>query len=290
MEKKMVLIIGTKGMAGHMIFNYLKEKTSFEVFGIARNIPSIKNVFNIDVSNTDELKKLFEDIPFDYVINCIGILNKDAEDHPSKAIWFNSYFPHFLEQITQNTDTKVIHISTDCVFSGAKGAYTEDDDKDGKGFYAKSKALGELVNKKDLTVRTSIIGPELNKNGIGLFHWFMSQPTSSKLKGYSKAYWSGLTTLELAKVIVQIIKQDITGLIQVAPHEKIDKFNLISLFNTIYLQGQVEIQADEQYTVDKSLKSVRKDFNYKVPDYEEMLIEQKKWIQEHQGLYTYRIV
>ncbi|WP_051190483.1 dTDP-4-dehydrorhamnose reductase family protein [Kaistella palustris] len=290
MDKKKVLIIGTKGMAGHMIFNYLKETASFEVFGIARNIPNAENIFNIDVSNTEELKKIFEDIKFDYVINCIGILNKDAEDHPSKAIWFNSYFPHFLEEITENTSTKVIHISTDCVFSGSRGAYTENDFRDGKGFYAQSKALGEIINKKDVTIRTSIIGPELNNDGIGLFHWFMSQPTSGKLKGYSKAYWSGLTTLELAKAIVQIIEQDITGLIQIAPQEKIDKFNLISLFNTLYLQGQIEIKPDDQYIVDKSLKSVRKDFNYKVPNYKDMLAEQKKWIQEHQHLYSYRIV
>lgn len=290
MEKKKILVIGIKGMAGHMIFNYLKETGFFEVFGIARNVPKAKNTFNIDVSNTEELKKLFDDTKFDYVVNCIGILNKDAEDHPSKAIWFNSYFPHFLEEITKDTNTKIVHISTDCVFSGSKGAYTEIDFTDGKGFYAQSKALGELINKKDVTIRTSIIGPEVNENGIGLFHWFMSQPISSKLKGYSKAFWSGLTTLELAKVIVQIIEQDIVGLIQVAPAEKIDKFNLISLFNSVYRQGKIEIHVDDQYTVDKSLKSIRTDFNYNVAPYEEMLIDQKRWIEEHQDFYTYRSV
>lgn len=284
---KKILVIGIKGMAGHMIYNYLEETKLFDVYGIARNIPDTKNIFNVDVSNTVQVEKVIQEGTFDYVVNCIGILNEDAEENPSKAIWFNSYFPHFLEEITKNTNTKVIHISTDCVFSGDKGNYTEDDFKDGIGFYAQSKALGEIVNEKDVTIRTSIIGPELNENGIGLFHWFMSQPVTSNLRGYSKAYWSGLTTLELAKVIVQICKQEITGLIQVAPSEKIDKYSLISLFNKIYRDNKIEIQPFDEYTVDKSLISVRTNFDFKVPTYEEMLIEQKEWVESHKELYSY---
>ena len=290
MTKKKVLVIGIKGMAGHLVFNYLQETDIFNVFGIARNVSPFHNIFNIDVSNTDMLKELFHVHEFDYVLNCIGILNKDAEDHPSKSIWFNSYFPHFLEEITKDTATKIFHISTDCVFSGTKGAYTEDDFTDGKGYYAQSKALGELRNEKDLTIRTSIIGPELNESGIGLFHWFMSQSISTKLKGYSKAYWSGITTLELAKVIVATIDQNITGLIQIAPYDKIDKFNLISLFNSIYRENQIDIEPNDQYRVDKSLKSIRSDFNYKVPTYEVMLRDQRKWIKQHENLYSYSLV
>lgn len=288
-EIRKVLVIGIKGMAGHMIYNYLTETKLFDVYGIARNVPATKNIFNLDVSNTVQVENVIQEGSFDYVVNCIGILNKDAEDNPSKAIWFNSYFPHYLEEITKNTNTKVIHISTDCVFSGSRGGYTEEDFKDGKGFYAQSKALGEIVNNKDVTIRTSIIGPELNENGIGLFHWFMSQPVTSKLKGYSKAYWSGLTTLELAKVIVQICKHEITGLIQVAPGDKIDKFTLINLFNSIYRDGEMEIQPFDEYSVDKSLISVRTDFDYMVPTYEEMLIEQKGWIKNHKDLYPHYI-
>ena len=284
-----ILVIGINGMAGHMIYTYLSESKLFDVYGIARNITPAKNIFNLDVSNTKQVEDVLNDNRFDYIVNCIGILNKDAEDNPSKAIWFNSYFPHYLEEITKNTSTKVIHISTDCVFSGSRGGYTEEDFKDGKGFYAQSKALGEIVNEKDATIRTSIIGPELNENGIGLFHWFMSQPITSHLKGYSKAFWSGLTTLELAKVIVEICKQEICGLIQVTPKEKIDKFKLISLFNSIYRQDKIEIEPYDSYSVDKSLISVRSDFDYIVPSYEEMLIEQKEWIESHVDLYPYYI-
>lgn len=288
-EMKKILVIGAKGMAGHMIYNYLIETKLFDVYGMARNIQATKNTFNVDVSNTEQVEDVIHKRTFDYIVNCIGILNKDAEDNPSKAIWFNSYFPHYLEDITKNTNSKVIHISTDCVFSGSKGGYTEEDMKDGKGFYAQSKALGEIVNKKDVTIRTSIIGPELNEKGIGLFHWFMSQPVTSNLMGYSKAFWSGLTTLELAKVIVEICKQDITGLIQVAPSEKIDKYSLLSLFNSIYRDNKLEIQPYDEYEVDKSLKSIRTDFIYKVPTYEEMLIEQNKWIKSHKDLYLHYI-
>lgn len=284
---KKILIIGSKGMAGHVMQSYFSTIDEFEVYAVARNISENDKNFNVDVSDTEQLQTLIKIHEFDVVVNCIGILNKDAEDHPSKAVWFNSYFPHFLEEITKNTQTKVIHISTDCVFSGKKGNYTEADVKDGIGFYAQSKALGEIDNPKDVTIRTSIIGPEINPNGIGLLHWFLSQPLDAKLNGYSKAFWTGLTTLELAKVIHAILNQKITGLIQVVPQDKINKFELLRLFNSIYRNNSLTILKDEKYAVDKSLLSIRKDFDYKVPTYEQMLIEQKKWISNHSHLYNH---
>ncbi|MEN5086573.1 SDR family oxidoreductase [Sphingobacterium faecium] len=284
---KKILIIGIKGMAGHMLYNYYKNSKQFEVYGIARNTEQSDNVFVLDVSDNQSLSDIVSSSKFDCIINCIGVLNKDAEDNPSKAIWFNSYFPHFLEEITKYTQTKVIHISTDCVFSGKRGGYTEEDVKDGIGFYAQSKALGEVINNKDVTVRTSIIGPELNSQGIGLFHWFMTQPKEVTLKGFSKAYWSGITTLELAKVIEHIIEQNIVGLIQVAPTQKIDKYQLVQLFNGIYRNNEITIDEYDGYQVDKSLISLRKDFAYKAPSYEEMLIDQKDWMNLHRSLYSH---
>ena len=284
---KKILIIGTKGMAGHVVFTYLQETGKYEVFGLARNIEGSAHVFNADVSDTHKLEKIISENQFDAVINCIGILNKDAEDHPSKAVWFNSYFPHFLESITKGTSTKVIHISTDCVFNGKRGGYIETDQKDGYGYYAQSKALGEVDNEKDLTIRTSIIGPELNKNGIGLFHWFMSQPENAQLKGYSQAYWSGITTIELAKVIDEVLSsQNASGLVQVAGKEKIDKYNLLKLFNEVFRNNTVAIDSDDSYRIDKSLVIIREDFKYKVPSYKEMLLEMKEWIDSHR-IYTY---
>jgi len=270
-----VLVIGIKGMAGNVIFQSLPMLGNYDVYGIARDIEPSESVFNLDVTDTAGLKKII-DIKFDVIINCIGILNKDAEDNPDKAIWFNSFFPHLLESLTKDTKTKVISISTDCVFSGKKGGYTEDDFKDGEGFYAQSKALGEIVNEKDLTIRTSIIGPELNKNGIGLFHWFMQQ--QKEISGYTQAFWSGITTIELAKVIDQVIKQDIRGLIVVAGKNKIDKYSLLVLFNKVFKNNSIVINQNPKYKVDKSMRSIRSDFNYSVPSYEEMIVEMKKWI------------
>ncbi len=284
---KKILIIGSKGMAGHVMRSYFNSIDTFEVFAVARNILESDTNFNIDVSDTEKLQNLIQKYEFNFVINCIGILNKDAEDHPAKAVWFNSYFPHFLEEITKNTQTKVIHISTDCVFSGKKGNYTEADVKDGIGFYAQSKALGEIDNTKDVTIRTSIIGPEINTNGIGLLHWFLSQPLEAKLNGYSNAYWTGLTTLELAKVVHEVINQNISGIIQVVPSEKINKYELLKLFNSVFRNNQLEITDYDAYKVDKSLLFTRKDFDYQVPSYQQMLVDLKAWILAHNALYKH---
>lgn len=272
---KKVLVIGIKGMAGHVLFKSLPQLGNYDLYGIARNFESTDKTFNLDVFNIDELKKII-DSNFDIIINCVGILNKDAEDNPDKAIWFNSYFPHLLESLTKNTKTKVISISTDCVFSGKKGNYTESDVRDGEGFYAMSKAMGEIENEKDLTIRTSIIGPELNSNGIGLFHWFMQQKES--VNGYSQAFWSGITTIELAKVIHQAILQDIKGLIIVAGKNKIDKYSLLKLFNKIFKNDSLIVSENSKYKVDKSMQSLRTDFDYSVPSYEKMILEMKQWI------------
>ena len=273
---KKVLVIGSKGMAGHVIYNYLPSLGDYEVYGVARNVKQTDRVFSLDVSDTEGLKKIL-DLQFDIVINCIGILNKDAEENPHKAVWFNSYFPHLLEALTKDKNTRLISISTDCVFSGKKGNYSENDFKDGEGFYATSKALGEVINQKDLTIRTSIIGPELNKEGIGLFHWFMQQ--KDQVYGYSKAFWSGITTIELAKVIHQTILQNSTGLIIVSGENKIDKYSLLKLFNKIFRNEELIILENSDYKVDKSMRSLRTDFNYKMPSYEEMILEMKNWIE-----------
>lgn len=282
---KKVLVLGAKGMAGHVVSKLLPQLGDYEVFSLARNIEENKVTINLDVTQTDALKKIMASNKFDAIINCIGILNKEAEDHPDKAIWFNSYFPHFLEAQTKNTTTKIVHISTDCVFSGKKGLYTENDLKDGYGFYAQSKAFGELNNEKDITLRTSIIGPELNTNGIGLFHWFMSQEKNSELKGFTKAFWSGITTVELAKVIHEALNQNLTGLIQITQENKIDKYNLLRLFNHVFRADALTILENSEYKVDKSMISIRNDFDYKVPSYEKMFAEMKQWILKNNYQY-----
>ncbi|MBD3905456.1 SDR family oxidoreductase [Chryseobacterium sp. Ch-15] len=280
---KKILIIGIKGMAGHVIYNYLHKNIDYKVFGIARNIEENDQEISLDVSDTTKLKEIILNHNFDTIVNCIGILNKDAEDNPSKAIWFNSYFPHFLEEITKESQTQVIHISTDCVFNGKKGNYAENDFKDGDGFYAQSKALGEIINDKDLTIRTSIIGPEL-KNGIGLFHWFMNQ--SGEINGYTSAYWSGVTTLELAKTIECVIKNPLQGLVHLTNGVPINKFDLVNLFKDIWNKDQTTILPYEGKNVDKSLQKSEL-LKYEVKSYKDMLIEQSEWMKEFSYLYNY---
>lgn len=281
---KKVLVVGINGMAGHVAFKFLQKTQSYQVYGLARNIKSNENTFNLDVSDTIGFCKILEKHQFDYIINCIGILNQDAESNPSKAIWYNSYFPHFLEEITKDTLSKVIHISTDCVFNGKEGNYSETAPKNGEGFYAQSKALGEINNFKDLTIRTSIIGPELNIKGIGLFNWFMHQ--TGEINGYTSAIWSGVTTLELAKAIDFVIRNPLNGLVHLTNGVPINKFALLNLLKEVWNRKSLSINAYEGKKVDKSLKK-SEIFNYQVPDYKEMLVEQLNWMEEFTNLYQY---
>lgn len=282
---KKIIIIGSNGMAGHIIYNYFKEYTDFNVVDVARSIYLHTPTYQMDVKDFKELEEVFKrEIP-SVVINCIGILNKEAEDHPDKACLLNSYLPHFLAKSGNEYGFKVIHISTDCVFDGKKGGYTELSVKDGTGFYAQTKALGEINYGKHLTLRTSIIGPELKDNGIGLFHWFMQQ--HGIINGYRQAYWTGITTLELAKALIAAIKQDIFGLHHLVNDYRINKYDLVSLFKETFQRTELEIEPFDDYKVDKSLIRTRHDFDYAVQPYEIMISEMKYWIESHPTFYPH---
>ena len=283
--KKKLLIIGSKGMAGHVIYHYFKALPDFEVVDVSRNNDFFTSTYTIDVSNTTALQTIFiKEKPF-AVINCVGILNKDAEDHPDKSIFFNAYLPHFLAREGKENNFKLIHISTDCVFNGEKGDYTEADAKDGFGFYAQSKALGEVSYGPHLTIRTSIVGPELKDTGIGLYHWFMQQ--SDPITGYTQAFWGGITTLELAKAIRAALEQELTGLIHLTNGVKISKFALLNLFKSVFKTDDKTISPYEGKVTDKSLQSIRQDFAYSVPSYERMLAEMSAMMQENKARYQH---
>lgn len=277
--KKKVLLIGSAGMAGQVIkAELLKIADSIELVDIARSEKISKPTILLDITNFDELHKIINNSNFDFVVNCVGLLNSDAEKNPEKAILINSYLPHYLEKITSETKTKIIHISTDCVFSGSKGGYIENDFKDGNGYYAQSKALGELFNNKDLTIRTSIIGPDLNPDGIGLFNWIMKQ--SGEINGYTNAYWSGVTTIELAKYITKnILTSDFpSGLIHLTNNDKISKYELLSMIKDTFQLEQLNIVEFNKYKVDKSFINTRNDILISIPTYNEMLLEMKIWL------------
>lgn len=278
------LVLGCNGMAGHMISLYLTEQ-GHDVFGFDRRESRyIKNAVG-DARDVDLVKNLIVDGRYDTVINCIGILNQFAEENKAMAVFLNSYFPHFLAEVTSGTGTQVIHMSTDCVFSGKKGGYTEDDLRDGETFYDRSKALGELEDDKNITLRNSIVGPDINPNGIGLMNWFLKQNRS--VNGYTGAMWTGQTTLQLAKTMEAAAKDRASGLYNAVPDHAVSKYELLRLFNRYLRNDSIQITPVEGISADKSLRRTRFDFSYRIPDYEVMVAELADWMVQHKKMYPH---
>lgn len=282
-----IMILGSSGMAGHVLtLMFRSDPVRYKVIDVSRSDSAIKPSVLLEAGKFDQLKLLIEDTKPDVIVNCIGLLNQSAENHPDQAILINSYLPHFLEAVSVKTNSKVIHISTDCVFSGEKGGYKEDDVKDGKGFYAQSKALGEIINGKDLTLRTSLIGPELRADGIGLFNWFAKQQGS--IDGYSEIFWTGVTSVEIAKAVIEVVDHNITGLYHLVNDVKISKFDLLMLFKKTFKGSLVDnIVPAMNVKHDKSLVNTRKDFNYSVSSYPVMVEEMRTWVVQNLHLYPH---
>lgn len=278
------LVLGCNGMAGHMISLYLKEQ-GHDVLGFARSKSTLVDSVVGDAQDIAFMKELIGVDKFDTVINCIGLLNQFAENNKAGAVYLNSYFPHQLAQLTEGTNTQIIHMSTDCVFSGKRGQYIEDDFRDGTTFYDRTKALGEIVNDKDLTMRQSIVGPDINQNGIGLMNWFLQQ--HGEVTGYTGAMWTGQTTLQLAKTMEVAAKERAHGLYNMVPDADISKCDLLGLFNRYIRKDKVTIIPVDKMAADKSLKRTHWDFGYKIPDYETMIAELADWMRDHKALYPH---
>lgn len=280
--KKKILVFGATGMAGHIMYFYLENTGKYELANAVFRTPLTPDSLVADVSDPKAVKEIIESVHPDIVINCIGVLVKDSKQHPERAILLNAYFPHFLKKLCDRTGTKLIHISTDCVFSGKKGNYKETDFRDADDVYGRSKALGEIVNDKDLTIRTSIIGPELKVNGEGLFHWFMHQ--SGTVNGFKTALWGGVTTLELAKAVDAAVDAGLSGLVQLSNGEGICKYDLLNLFREIWQKEEITVVPYDGNGVDKSIARSER-FGYPVPGYREMLLQMHAWMEQHPELY-----
>lgn len=277
-------ICGCNGMAGHTISLYLQEQ-GHEVYGFdLKESPYIKS-FAGNAFDTETIARVIKEGKYDSVINCIGVLNQFAENNHALAAFLNSYFPHFLAKTTEGTDTQIIHMSTDCVFSGKRGSYTEDDFQDGETFYDRSKALGELNDDKNITLRNSIVGPDINPNGIGLLNWFMKQ--EGEINGYTKAMWTGQTTLQLAKTMEAAAKEKAHGLYNTVPNYSISKCDLCGLFNKYLRNDSIIINPVEGINADKSLKRTHFEFGYLIPDYDTMVREMAEWIFMHKDMYPH---
>ncbi|MDN3686517.1 dTDP-4-dehydrorhamnose reductase family protein [Cyclobacterium jeungdonense] len=279
---KKVLILGSTGMLGHQVYYKFNSLNKFEIFDISFRRQLRKESIICDITKLDELEKLLVKIDPDYIINCVGILIKGSSEDPANAIFINAYFPHWLASTAALVHAKLIHISTDCVFSGKSGGYQETDYRDADDVYGRSKALGEINDSTNLTLRTSIVGPELKANGEGLFHWFMNQQNT--INGFKKSYWGGVTTVELSNVIAFCLDQESVGLINISNGEKISKYDLLNIFKEIF-NKKIDINSVDGKEIDKSLISNRNDFKYSVPSYFQMIFEMKKFMEENRNLY-----
>lgn len=257
-----ILVLGGQGMAGFMISSYLSKK--YPVSTITREQLDIEKGLDLP---TD----------FDYVINCIGLLLDSAKTNPAKTMYVNSYFPRYLEYFYRDTDTRVIHISTDCVFNGIRGNYSEIDIPNEIGVYGLSKALGEINNDKDLTLRVSIIGPEIRPHSkrSGLLNWLLTNK-ETEVNGWVNAYWNGITTLELAKCIDQYIQNPIISGIYHPTNEAITKYSLLRKINSKYNLNKIVHETRNEKTINKILVNTKGFF--KVASYDEQLKELRPYI------------
>lgn len=279
------LVLGATGMAGHTIATYLSEQGN-DVTGFCRQPTQLFNKsIQGDALDLAGLEHILREGQYDVVVNCIGILNCDAENHKARAVYLNSYLPHALATMTKDMPTRIFHMSTDCVFAGNTGPYSENSRPDGLSFYDRSKALGEVSDEKNLTFRNSIVGPDLDPRGIGLLNWFMSQTGS--VNGFERVMWTGLTTLELAKAMNAASESGATGLVNMVPNDAVSKYELLCLFNAHLRDSKVEVVPVCEPTIDKSL--IRTNFccPFQPAAYEQQVSEMADWIREHSNLYPH---
>lgn len=259
-----ILILGASGMLGNAVMRSFFNESLFQVFGTVRSQRSARLLpgylmdrllIGVNVENQDDLVDVFGKVKPDIVVNCIGLVKQLSEsENPLSAMPINSLLPHRLAGLCAVVGARLVHISTDCVFSGGKGMYTEDDFPDAKDLYGRSKYLGEVDYPHAITLRTSIIGHELD-GARSLVGWFLAQ--EGVVKGFKRAVFSGLPTVEIARLIRdQVIPHpELHGLYHVSA-DPISKFDLLALVAKIYGKA-IEIKADDQLVIDRSLDSSR---------------------------------
>lgn len=260
-----VLVFGGTGMLGHKLVQHWRG--NFEVKATLRD-KAVKyleaGIFNaeeiiesVEVENPASVRNALEISQPQVIVNCVGLIKQlpDAKN-VIKSLTVNAIFPHRLAEIAQENNIRLITISTDCVFSGKKGNYDEDDRPDAEDIYGKSKNLGEPVGKNCLTVRTSIIGREL-QTAHSLLEWFLSNRRGGKIKGYSKAIYSGFPTIVLAEILAGLMTKypTLSGLYHVSS-EPIDKYSLLCLIRDRY-EADIEIEADDTLRINRSLDSTK---------------------------------
>jgi dTDP-4-dehydrorhamnose reductase len=264
-----VAVLGVNGMLGHTIFS---ELSGFEgnLIGSSRlehANPLTGNHFFLDATSAVLPKALNELGPDDYVINCIGVINKNivenSADSREIALLVNSLFPYKLDALASELGFKIIQIATDCVFSGSKGQYLETDMHDTIDIYGKTKSLGEVPSENMMNIRVSIIGPEVN-SGLSLFEWVRNQPRNAQIRGYSDHFWNGVTTAAFARICLGIMKNSgfVSGTHHLIPSDSMSKFELVREISSKCERTDIDIhELPSGNRIDRTLSTVNASLN-----------------------------
>jgi dTDP-4-dehydrorhamnose reductase len=276
-----ILILGASGMLGHTLFYDLLRNRNFDVQGTVRSFSEVRDYFpgemmqrvveSVDAFRIESVREVIEKFRPQVVINCIGIIKQlPVANDPLTVITLNALFPHQLASICKEAGCRLIHPSTDCVFDGSKGEYTEDDKLSAEDLYGISKYMGEVKYNHTLTIRTSIIGHELSSS-LSLIEWFLAQTGS--VKGFTNAIYTGFPTIEISRIIAEYIipAETLSGLYHISS-DPISKYDLLKLVSKIY-KKDIEIIPYENYTDNKSLVSdrFRSETGYIPPGWEELV-------------------
>ena len=279
---KRVLILGGDGMLGHQMLKSLTPKYDVRVT-LRRPLADYaqyqlfneKNSFaEVEASDVDRLQKVVQNFRPNIIVNAIGIVKQRAASHDAiPSLEINSLLPHRLALMARDVGARLFHFSTDCVFSGSRGNYSETDFPDADDLYGRTKLLGEVTDEGCLTIRSSIIGLELSRNK-SLIEWFLAQRGATN--GFTRAIYSGLTTLEMARLVEMLIEKfpDLSGLWHVSA-EPISKFDLLEKFNSYLKNSDRQIKRSEDFFKDRSLNGHRfyEQTRYKAPSWDDMLKE-----------------
>lgn len=284
-DKKRLLVLGANGMLGNAVLRWFTRNPAYEVFGSVRrleavhqfqaSLPQVRFVEGMNAESLSSLRRVFSEVQPDVVINCVGVVRQlSGADDPAIAIPINALLPHRLAKLSEAYGARLVHISTDCVFSGDRGSYTEDDLPDAVDLYGRSKLMGEVDYPHAVTLRTSIIGHELN-TGHGLVGWFLSQ--RGPVRGFSRAIFSAVPTVELARIIEQHVlpHPELHGTYHVSA-ESISKHDLLGLVAREYRRDN-EVQPDGELVMDRSLNSTRfrEASGYQPPSWPELVSQMR---------------
>jgi len=257
-------------MIGHQLYSYLKTDKHYDLSIQHNQNKFFQHSYPLDFFDLDGLQSFILREKPDSIINCTGVLIEKSNQDFRQAIYLNSYIPHFLKDLINSIGGKFIQISTDCVFSGDTGPYAEYDLKDGLSNYSKTKGLGEIDDDINLTLRTSVIGPDLKASSTELLHWFLLQ--DGEIQGFSKSLWTGITSYTFAKIVKKFLDSQISGIYNISSPKAISKYELLMLLENRFQRG-LKISKVDGPLSNKSLLDTRRLLDLDIPSYEDMIDE-----------------